>query len=135
MLVALSFTLAAPVVWEHHYGIALPIFAAALPAVLACPRTPRLHLCVLVLAYALVSNKFDFVRFTALTHWNVVQSYYFFGGLLLLWLLYRLRDWEGSREIPRGGRLESPSPRSDEPAETARSEAQPCVEPSEVLPG
>ena len=27
MIAALTFTLAAPVVWEHHYGIALPIFA------------------------------------------------------------------------------------------------------------
>ena len=30
-LAALSFTMASPIAWEHHYGILLPILAAIVP--------------------------------------------------------------------------------------------------------
>ena len=37
LVASFSFTLAAPIVWEHHYGVALPIFAIALPLTLLPP--------------------------------------------------------------------------------------------------
>jgi hypothetical protein len=91
LVAALSFTLAAPIVWEHHYGVLLPMFAAALPAVVGSKHLGRPALALLALAYVLVSNNFRVLNRLADTHWNFLQSYVFYGGLLLLAVLYRLR--------------------------------------------
>lgn len=92
MLIAtLSFTLAAPIVWEHHYGLLLPMFAVALPAVAGSKQLGRPALALLALAYVFVSNNFRVLNRLADTHWNFLQSYVFYGGILLLVLLYQLR--------------------------------------------
>lgn len=91
LVATLSFTLAAPIVWEHHYGALLPMFAAALPAVLGARPLGRPTLAALAISYALVANNFRVLNRLADTHWNFLQSYVFYGGLLLLAVLYRLR--------------------------------------------
>jgi alpha-1,2-mannosyltransferase len=91
LIASLSFTLAAPIVWEHHYGVVLPVFAAVLPAVVGSKRSGPATLWLLGLAYVFISNNFRVLNRLAESHWNFLQSYVFFAGLLLLVLLYRLR--------------------------------------------
>ena len=91
-ILIVSATLASPIVWTHHYGVFLPLFALALPAVLGESRGRRLNLVLLAASYLLVANNYRVLnRLFAETSLNFVQSYVFFGGLLFLALLYRLR--------------------------------------------
>ncbi len=89
---ALTFTIASPIAWEYHYGIALPILVAILFALLRQSRgTAGLGLWAgLGLAYLLTANFFPITNLLAETSLNVVQSYLLFAGLLTLWLLYRV---------------------------------------------
>ena len=94
-------TIASPIVWTHHYGVFLPLFALTLPVVLETRRGRRLNLAVLAVSYLLVANNYRVVnRLFAETSVNFVQSYVFFGGLLFLGLLYRLRA-PAERSPPR----------------------------------
>jgi hypothetical protein len=86
---ALTVTMAAPIAWGHHYGIALPMFAAVLPEVAAAPS--RAGLVLLGLAYVLVSNELRPLTELITTGGRVLQSYLFLGAGLFLALLYRLR--------------------------------------------
>ena len=91
-LLIVTATIASPIAWTHHYGALLPVFALALPVVLEARRGRRLNMTLLALSYLLVANNYRVVnRLFAETWLNFVQSYVFFGGLLLLALLYRLR--------------------------------------------
>ncbi len=98
LIAALSFTMAAPVVWEHHYGIALPVFAIALPATLAVPTLAARGASILALAYLVMSNHWALFNELAATRWNVLQSAQFLAALLLLFHLYRLRAEQESAE-------------------------------------
>ncbi len=92
-ILIVSATIASPIAWTHHYGVLLPIFALALPAVLKTSRGRRLQLAALGVSYLLVANNYRVVnRLFAETAFNIVQSYVLFGGLLFLALLYRLRS-------------------------------------------
>jgi len=91
-ILIVSATIASPIVWTHHYGVFLPLFALALPAVLEKSRGRRLNLAMLAASYLLVANNYRVLnRLFAETPLNFVQTYVFFGGLLFLALLYRLR--------------------------------------------
>ena len=91
MLAALAATAAAPIAWEHHYGIALPIFAAALPRTLATAGGLRVGVVLLALAYALVSHDVRALAELAGGPASPLASYILAGGLLLLVQLVRLR--------------------------------------------
>jgi RsiW-degrading membrane proteinase PrsW (M82 family) len=91
MIAALSFTIASPIAWTHHYGVLLPMFAVALPAVLASSRLGAGAVVALAIAYLLTGNFFKETERFAETPFNFLISYLYFGGLLLLWQLYRVR--------------------------------------------
>jgi hypothetical protein len=91
LIAATSFTMAAPIVWDHHYGVALPIFAVAIPAALALPKHRTVALAVLGVAFVLLANRYRLLEATAPTSFNFLQSTMLLGGLLLLVTLYRLR--------------------------------------------
>ena len=91
LIAALTFTMASPIAWEHHYSVLLPIFAAALPAALRARREQR-TLWILAAAFALCSNIYPMINSLANTRLNFLQSHLFFGALGLLVVLYRLRD-------------------------------------------
>lgn len=91
MIASLTFTIASPIAWVYHYGIAMPIFAVALPMALAEPKIARYRLLWLGLAFVLLSERFDVTQRLADTRLNVLESTFLFGALLLLWYLYRLR--------------------------------------------
>jgi len=87
-IVILCSTLAAPTVWTHHYGVTLPLFALALPALLALDRQRHRGLLIaLVAAFMLISNNYRVLNRLADTPLNFLQSYVYFGGLLFLAVL------------------------------------------------
>ncbi len=91
-IVILCATLASPTVWVHHYAVTLPLFAIALPALLALEPSARSRNTALLLAcFMLISNNYRLVNRLAETDFNILQSYVYFGGLVLLALLFRLR--------------------------------------------
>jgi hypothetical protein len=98
MIAGLSFSMAAPIVWDHHYGIALPIFAAALPAALRSPRFGAGTGIALGAAFLLLANRYRILEVTAATAFNVAQSTMLLGALLLLVMLYRLRGDRAAAE-------------------------------------
>jgi alpha-1,2-mannosyltransferase len=91
LVAAVSFTVASPIAWEHHYGVLLPIFAAALPLVMA-DGGRRWRIGTLAGAFLLTSNIYPPVNLLANTRLNFLQSHLFFGALALLVLLYGLRN-------------------------------------------
>lgn len=90
-LVVASVTLASPIAWTHHYGVFLPLFALALPRALAVGPGRAVSLSLLAASYLLVANNYRALNRLADTPWNFAQSYVFFGGLLFVFVLYRLR--------------------------------------------
>jgi hypothetical protein len=94
LIAILSFTMASPIAWEHHYGVLMPIFAWLLPAVIKSPVMGRWTLPVLGVAYVLASNFFGATRALADTGFNFVQSYLYFAAIVVLVMLYRVRRAE-----------------------------------------
>ena len=89
---AVAATLAAPIAWEHHYAIALPIFALALPRTLATPGLGRGAPALLALAYLLLAHDVEALdALAAAGAASPLASYTLAGGLLLLAQLLRLR--------------------------------------------
>jgi hypothetical protein len=91
LIAALSFTMASPIAWGHHYGIMAAMFAVALPATLGSARFGTGSLVLLAVSYLLSATHLKVTDLTADTSFNFVQSYLFFGAILLLVHLYRLR--------------------------------------------
>ena len=63
MIAALSFTMATPVVWTHHYGMIYRC-SPSVPALLARSPRDRAGLFWLAVAYLLLANVYDAVIFT-----------------------------------------------------------------------
>ena len=92
LVAALAATLAAPIAWEHHYGIALAIFAVALPRALATPGVGRGGVAALALAYLLMAHDVEALDgLAAAGPASLLASYTLAGGLVLLAQLLRLR--------------------------------------------
>jgi hypothetical protein len=84
-------TIASPVAWNHHYGVLLPAYAALFIWSLRRPICgPRWTLPLLALSYLLVGTFHgDFNRVID-SRLNVLQSYMFVGGVLVLAFMYRM---------------------------------------------
>ena len=96
-LVMLSLTIASPVAWEHHCGVLFPVFAVMLPAALQVRPFGRWTLPLFWIGFTLTSQSFvTLTNLLAGTRLNVLQSYIFFGGLLVLAMLYRMSRLEAS---------------------------------------
>ena len=81
--------IATPMAWEHHYGVMLPIFVWLWFAVY---RRGSGSVWALALAWVLIADFLSpFNFFAAVPVANLLQSYMFFGALLLLGLLLRTR--------------------------------------------
>lgn len=91
LVAGLSFTMASPIAWVHHYGVMLPMFAIALPATIAASGLGAGSVVVLAVSYVLSGTLFDIANRLADTPFNFAQSYMFFGAIVLLVHLYRLR--------------------------------------------
>lgn len=84
-IMGLSLTLASPVAWEHHYGIAWPMFAVVLAT------GDSRHWIWLAASYMLIGTYLPVTNLFAATPWNVAQSTLFAGALILFALLYSSR--------------------------------------------
>ena len=106
MLGMLTCVMASPVAWDHHYGILLPFYGVMLPALLRRPVFGKMTLPLIGMCYVMTSTYFGIAQHTASSAWNVLQSYVFLGGVLVLVLLYRLRSAQAAAGAAGG----SPSP-------------------------
>jgi hypothetical protein len=97
---ALSCTIASPVAWEHHYGLAFPMFALAAVVLRERPA----WLLALAVSYLATGQYIEATDRLAATPFNVLQSYVLLGGLLLLAILH-LAPPAAPQEAP--GRPES----------------------------
>jgi hypothetical protein len=88
-LMGLVATVASPIAWEHHYGVLLPMFAVAFTT-LARARAPRRWWVALATSYILASNCFWVTKRFAGSRLGVLESYLFFGAVMLLILLLKL---------------------------------------------
>ena len=88
--------IATPMAWEHHYGVMLPIFVWLWFGVYraGCGSVGKLALAFVLIADFL--SPFNFLA--AIPVLNVLQSYMYFGALLLLWLL--MRDARPLQNVP-----------------------------------
>ncbi len=100
-------TIASPIAWEHHYGALWPVIIVALMIAAGAFRAlPSWKMAIAVAlvsgSYLLVSNYFYFIveKYTLrIAPWNIVQSYIYFGGLMLLValiMLYRMPQEKSS---------------------------------------
>ena len=90
-LAGLVFTMASPVAWEHHYGILLPVFALIFPRIWEKREQWKSGLIWAALAYLLTANNYSITRSLADTNLNILQSYVFFGGLIVIGVLIKLQ--------------------------------------------
>jgi hypothetical protein len=124
LIAGLTFTIASPVAWEHHYGVLAPMFAVLLPTLLARPVLRRWTLPALGLSYMLTSSLFYFtIKVAERPLLTPIQSYLLAGALLALALLYLARD-EGGREPPPRGAGVPAAPLAGAPI--AAAQAQPA---------
>ena len=82
-LMAVACTMASPIAWEHHYGVALPAFAVLAAACL----DNRFRLALAGISYVLMSTFVSAANLLAGTPLNVFQSTLFAGAVILLALL------------------------------------------------
>lgn len=105
LVAALSFTMASPVAWQHHYNVLLPMLAVALAAALGGARQVRGAVVALGVALVLVGTYTPLVDRFADTPWNPLQSHLFAGAGIALATLYALRTrWQ--RQAVEGQALE-----------------------------
>jgi len=87
--IAVVSVIATPMAWEHHYGVMLPIFVWLW---FARFRQRVGSVWPLALAWVLIADFLSPLNFlAAIPVANVLQSYMYFGALLLLGLLLRAR--------------------------------------------
>ncbi|WP_339716663.1 glycosyltransferase family 87 protein [uncultured Sneathiella sp.] len=84
-------TIASPIAWEHHYGVIWPVIilllVGAINLVKVKPdRAAKLCLMLIVIGYYLVANLVEFVAQDIFSKapLNLLQSYHFVGGVILL---------------------------------------------------
>jgi hypothetical protein len=103
--VVLSCTMASPIAWEHHYGVALPILAILLADAVRStdPVRGARRLAWLGASFLLIAIFVPAANLLAPTALNVLQSHLFLGAVILLVLLHRRPL--GASAAARGDRL------------------------------
>lgn len=104
-------TMAAPVVWEHHYGVLLPVFAAATPPLLMGTFRQRPAKLALLLAFVATGSAVLRPELFFANRWTgLLGSHLFFGGLVLLAVMVLARQSIGRvRGRPQEAILETPA--------------------------
>jgi hypothetical protein len=98
-------TMASPIVWEHHYGIFLPILVW-LWFGRTSGRAPVRNTAWLAVAYILISDCLSPLNLLwRIPVLNIAQSYMYIGGLMIVWLLLSPR-YAATSAV--GTRLEAP---------------------------
>ena len=103
-LIMLSLTIASPIAWEHHYGFLVLVFAIVFPMAIHRKIFGAWTTAFLWIVFLLTSLKLEGITDQfAKTHWNFLQSYLFFGAIMVLILLYRLSGFQNGGEVPGEG--------------------------------
>jgi hypothetical protein len=91
-------TIAAPTVWTHHYGTLWPIFVMTVMMAVILFRDDRIKhmkagLLLLCVSYLMIANYISFLdrEIYYEAPLNLVLSYFFYGGIILLIALLMLR--------------------------------------------
>ncbi|WP_020182828.1 glycosyltransferase family 87 protein [Methylotenera sp. 1P/1] len=104
-IMMLSLTIASPIAWEHHYGIAILLLAIILPLSVVYRPLGQWTVSYIWVMYLLISQNFGyFASSLADTYWNVLQSTLYIGVIMLLWLLYKLSQKQHKPRIANAGR-------------------------------
>lgn len=100
-IAAVCLTIGAPIAWEHHYGIFLPLYVVAAYSIVAEPRSAarRWKAAALSLSFFLVASALPILVIFDNTVLELLENNMFFGGLILLWLLF-LQAVRASRTAP-----------------------------------
>ena len=79
-----------PIARDHHYGIMLPLYVFLLLSILSEPPSVSRNwrLAALAFSWLLSANVLSFTALLADTRLNFLQANLFFGGLMLLPLLF-----------------------------------------------
>ncbi len=87
---ALAYTMAAPIAWEHHYGILPPMFAGLAAALVSAPSSPlgAKNLLLMAGAFLLSAICITSHKYISATPLNLLHGYLFVAGLLVLRLLW-----------------------------------------------
>jgi alpha-1,2-mannosyltransferase len=90
-IAALAFTMAAPIAWEHHYGIMPPIFATLFCLLAASPESVqrRQRLVAFAVLFLLSTLCVASARYAVATPLNLAHGYLFFAGLGVIAMLWR----------------------------------------------
>lgn len=89
LIAGLTFTVASPIAWEHHYGLLPAVFVVLwVPWVFDADTKGVSRGVILGLAFMFSSRWWVSADLLADTWLNVLQSYVYFSALALLWLLY-----------------------------------------------
>lgn len=94
LMAGIAFTIASPIVWEHHYGL-MPIILTALAIdVIFTPasRVKLVRAAVLGVAYIFLAYPLIPLLQTMLPVGSVLYSYMFFAGCAACLLLYSIRN-------------------------------------------
>jgi alpha-1,2-mannosyltransferase len=93
MTAGLSFTLAAPIAWGHHYGIAMPILAIVFIEIARLAPDARQHRFLIGwgMCFLLLNNYWNVSEMLAGTSAALFQNWRLIAVLGLLWTLYRLQ--------------------------------------------
>jgi alpha-1,2-mannosyltransferase len=97
-------TIVSPIAWEHHYGVFPPIFAVLAPALLDITHVRRSAAVLLGTAFVLIAQYLSPVQRLADTVFNPLQSYVFFGALLLIGTAYTVMLRESGGAVQAAGR-------------------------------
>lgn len=103
-LVLLTLALASPIAWEHHYGFAVCcLFLAA--AMIGRQGSQWWQIAAVIVSYASISQFLPEANLTRGLLFGVLQSYLYFGALLLLLLLYLINgaSQRGSGALGQSG--------------------------------
>ncbi len=93
MSAGLCFTVASPIAWGHHYGVAMPMLAVACLEIAArsAGRRRRNLFLLWTACFLLLADDCDISRQVAATPFAVLQSWRLFAVFGLLGLMYRLQ--------------------------------------------
>ena len=83
-----SFTLASPVAYRHHFGLTVAVFWLVLLSLMYTGERRVGPYLLLGVSYALFANSFAILNYFAETPFNFLQSDQVFGAFMLLGLLY-----------------------------------------------
>jgi hypothetical protein len=97
-VVLVAATIASPVAWEHHYGVLLPVFAMATPALIQRRPLGAATGPLYALSFVAAANVFVLPgRFFVHPALGLLASHVFFAGALLFALLLALRSVDSSQ--------------------------------------